>query len=349
MSQEENAESRAWLEFASRHGGNAWLDEPALYALPMGLIDAVQRFVPGLLAEQDVAFERDLRQSAASGFFLRRSFAYELLDLSDVDVASAPELDARYEANRIRIRELLTQEIVEQGRSAADAEQFFSRSDESKQATLLQQRGYAGWLATDATFRAECMWFCDQWRPMIEQGGFPRLPLSYFGEQPANVAEADRPYYADYTSFYCRWGLDRLVTPDLPIPMRAELTDPSLYHLPAVSPAGITLFVPWYLLREKSLDLYELARHHQTLESPEPLRAWLERQPRNWGPDRFAVMLHLYVCLELAIRPRYGHRLRGKLSQLDQAFAEFLYGPDGDSETVRKIRLEMGKRLRRPA
>ncbi|MEK6237960.1 MAG: hypothetical protein N2C14_24880, partial [Planctomycetales bacterium] len=201
-----------------------------------------------------------------------------------------------------------------------------------------------GWLVTDDCFRRECASFCHRWRTEIERRGLPALPFSFLGERPS-VAEEDREFYSECQQFHCRWGLDGLVTWDLPRPMRAELTDPALYPLSSVSSAGVTLFVPWHLLRDRSLDLHQLADHRRVLDAPKHLTSWLDKESKDWGHERFATMLRLYVYLDLALKRRYGDRLKGRTGKIDEALTLYLFGRNADVDSVRKIRLFMRSRL----
>jgi hypothetical protein len=130
--------------------------------------------------------------------------------------------------------------------------------------------------------------------------------------------------------------------------------DPSFYDLRRVHEAGLTLFLPWYLSREKDLKLREVCEQQAILMRPSHLAGWLERT-KHFGHERSAVMLNLYVYLELALKARYGDRIRGNTQALDYALGHFLVacslGGDVDlssEESIRKIRQEMQRRLARP-
>ena len=85
------------------------------------------------------------------------------------------------------------------------------------------------------------------------------------------------------------------------------------------------------------------------------LDGWLRGpQARQWGFARYAVMLQLYVWLELALRRRYPDSLDRQVVRVDRAFARFSLGKnesvardrlDRQSDAVRKIRVRMDERL----
>ncbi len=195
--------------------------------------------------------------------------------------------------------------------------------------------GYAGWLVTHPDFHLARNRFRQQWQSNINKlGAFPALPRSFFGEQPPELQQRDHPFDMAYTSLYQDWGLHSLATWELPIPMRPEMAEPSFYHLPAVSSAGITFFVPWYMLRDKNLKLRELAEHKLILMSQPHLEDWLTGKPKDWGHERFAVMLKLYIYIELCLEVRYSNRMKRKRGKLDYAFGRFVtvHGSQNHSE-----------------
>ena len=62
--------------------------------------------------------------------------------------------------------------------------------------------------------------------------------------------------------------------------------------------------MPAYLLRDKDLKVRELIDHKVALMSQPNLKDWLEGKPTNWGPERYLVMLRLYIYLELGLKSR---------------------------------------------
>ena len=140
---------------------------------------------------------------------------------------------------------------------------------------------------------------------------------------------------------------------DLPIPMRAETASPALYSYSDVSSAGLLIFAPWYLLRDKDLNVYEFAELRTVPAQTSHLRDWLDGKPKNFGHLRFAILFEMFVFLELCLRKRYAGRLLGKLAKLDRAFARyFRHDPQGhDSlsadESLRKVRQFLTKSLKK--
>ena len=154
-------------------------------------------------------------------------------------------------------------------------------------------------------------------------------------------------------SLYRKWGLQGLATWELPVPIRPELTKPSaLPYSELSSEAGMLLFVPWYLMRDKDVKLHELADVRRTMGAPPDLDDWLDGEPANWGYERFGLMLQIYVFLELAIARRYGDRIRRRTGKLDHALSRFFCRERGEEQrtesyvdTVRRVRQRLHRCL----
>lgn len=332
------------------------LQQETIYAIPEPLIDAILREVRDFFPPGDEAFERELARLVGAGFFLGRPINYPPLSGVSANPAAAGKLqewEERHDRSDARIREMLTDEMRQDGASDKQIEDYWKDEVEALKRIEARRWGYAGWLATDPGFHRARRLFKDMWLKRIEAlGGFPDFPMSYFGERPSSPQEGDRPFYDDCIGFYRSWSLHSLATWDLPIPMRPDTFQPSLYHLPATYDAGITIFVPWYLLRDKDLKVAELTKHKLTLNPQPHLGNWFGVK-KNWGYDRFAIMLRLYVYLELCLKARYPARVAGHLEKLDYAFGHFLAQNASAQEvdlskadSIRKIRQEMARRLK---
>lgn len=252
------------------------------------------------------------------------------------------------------IREMLAEGMRESGVSEEEIQAQWTAERQMLERIETRKWGYAGWLVTNPDFHRARDMFRQQWEGKVASlERLPTLPMSFAGEAPEYPEEKDRPFFTAYTSFYRQWSLHSLATWDLPIPMRPELVHPSLYHQSALVGAGLPLFIPWYLLRDKDLKVRELAARTLTVTPQVHLRDWLEGK-RDWGYERFSVMLQLYVYLELGLRARYGHRLKRQTERIDYALGRFfakdpsrLHADITETENIRKIRQEMDRRLKR--
>ena len=351
------ATESAWQVLVSHYPGHPCLQDDAVYALPTGLIDAIQRVLPKFWTSEAEAFERELAASATHGFFLGRQIGFPSLD-ERVVPEDEPEFNRSITERAERVAQgitaLIVSELNERGRSEQEKAEYFAKIDELKRKVAERQLGYAGWLATSPDFHRDRDQLRKRWAAKIREIGYmPRFPRSLMGENPPAIPRDERDFYSDYMQFYRRWGLDTLATWDLPVPMRPELASRSMYPLSRVGDAGVVMFVPWYLLRDKDITLREIADHHRHLHAPAELASWLDGLPKNWGHDRYRLMLELYIYLELCLKRRSAARLHRNLERLDLAISRFLAArnaktsqQDRMAETVKRVRLKMMRRLR---
>jgi hypothetical protein len=344
----------AWIEFAKAHPQHPSLKDDCIYAIPRRLLEAIRKEAPKFFSPEETQFERDLADAAGVGFFLKRRIQYELLETGKPQ-PKATEWDERLSMVTAGMKGMLVEEMRENGASDAEIEGYWKLERQMRTRLKERQAGYAGWLVTEPAFRQDCTFVRKHLRRRLERlGGFPCFPMSFFGESPGYPAKRDRPFYDAYMGFYRDWSLHTMATWELPVPMRPEMGDPSFYDLRRVHESGMTLFLPWYLSREKDLKVREVCEQKAILMRPSHLAGWLERT-KHFGHDRYAVMLNLYVYLERALKARYGDRIRGNTKAFDCALGRFLVwgSPGGDvdlssEESIRKIRQEMQKRLARP-
>src|SRR5262249_34169103 len=124
-----------------------------------------------------------------------------------------------------------------------------------KQQVSQRQVAFSGWLLTNDEFRFDRDRFVNSWSKKVrKRGSFPEVPFSLVGEGP-QVPKSDRRFYAEYILFYRKWGIQSFASWQLPIILQPELYSPSLLHLPSVSEAGLLIFVPWYLIRDKGIQM----------------------------------------------------------------------------------------------
>jgi hypothetical protein len=336
--------------------------EDAIYSLPPKLIDALQevskqRAVPKVFTPEEEIFERELARTG-NGFFLGESFVYPPFPILPEIAETEPERQAMKQqlANDSKIKELMKEEMASSGRSDAEIDQYFSRGESIRRLVEERQAAYAGWLVSNPDLRDSVCAFHNRWAARIDSlGVLPALPRSLYGHALQEAPNVDPVFFFEY-SMLCRfWSIDRLATWDLPVPMDAQLTDAAPYDLNQVDPAGVVLFVPWYLLRDKRLTLEGLASTQRTYTSPNHLAKWLNRQPKNFGIKRYGIMLQLYMCLELALNRRYPDQLLNKLELFDDAFGLYVNrsssdsrNPDSGAENIRKLRQMMVRLLNKP-
>jgi hypothetical protein len=320
-----------WRQFGRRHKKHPSLGANPLYALPEALIDRVKAEAPGLWTPADEGFERDLaRTTAGGGFFHRRLFPCPL---------NPPPLPAEDQRRQERIEGLLTQALREEGHTEGQIER--RREAERRRAEIVAQQAvaYTAWLVTNEQFLGERDGYRAVWEDRVAaEGRFPALPLSLLGG-PADRREGK------LFLFYRRWGLDRFLTWDLPVPMAPQLFDVLYADSLGLAGAGLFTFLPWYLLRDERLSLRDLAKQHVTAERPAHLEDWLARGSQGkpkLGYQRLHHTFVLYRYRALGLASRYGERLDGHAEQLDRAFAGYLHL---SQDSVKKVRLELARRF----
>ncbi len=331
-----------WDAFSHRHAGCPFLEHDPLYALSEELIDSIVGLVPGFFTAAEVAFERDLAQTASFGFFLHTPLGPAQ---GCVEVGSGPTLAERQEATAGQIDAMLAEELRRAGADSEDVSSHFAQHAAQRERTVSRQAAYAGWLLLNATYRAELRHFRECWaRAVRDAGRFPRLPL---WAMPDPTEGAALPYgFRDACyKFFARWGLDTLLTWDWPVPMEPDLNVGLRENVNLLSSAGAVLFVPWYLLRGGALDVRDVVQQCRLASAPDHLSGWVNKQGdrrEGVGDARYATIRWLYRYHQLVLRRRYPGACEGNLLRLDSAFAAVI---EREEDTIKKHRLELRRTL----
>lgn len=338
--------SDQWLELSERYPDIASRCGDSVYALPEKLISAIQELVPTLFGPGELDFELHLARTGATGLFLKQPFRYPVLSASSDGVRQSKE------AIDEEIKELLTDEATAIGRSETSVDDYMKAVDEREKAMRLRQAGYVGWLISEPNYRTEMEAFTSRWKTtIVRKGRFPAVRKSLLGER-AQISKKSREFWADAMTLYRRWGLETCLAWELPVPLCPGLETRDFYNRDDIEGAGLHIFIPHYLLRDRGLSVYDIVESQRCLTDDSHLAGWFDRRKPNWGYERYAQMLELYVYLELAIRRRYGDRLRGQTGRLDEAFTQFWLESNDDlqvftrTESTAKTRQELYRRLR---
>jgi hypothetical protein len=343
-----------WSKFTQVYPSYSEAGEEAIYALPIRLIEVMERELSGILDKKDFQFERDLTAISGLGFAFQRPIVFSHLAILQHSVAdgSPARRDIRHDKSSQKIRELMAIELQLEGRSDEDVNEYFRKRETLLSKVRERAIGFAGWLLTYSEFRNDRDRFREKWGSKISAARcFPAFPVSYFGEALPKVEESEREFFDDYICLYRRWCLDTFATWDLPIPMRSDIAGVSLYPLSSVNEAGVVMFVPWYLIRFKDIALRDVV----DLEGvPTNVKAWVDGDMKNWGADRFSLMLELYCYVEMGLMKRYRSKLQWGRGRIDQAINIYLRSRRGDdtegdsmAETVKKTRLKLNELLSR--
>jgi hypothetical protein len=346
----------AWDRFRARHRNNPALEDHTLYAIPEGLVNAIEQEVPDLLASREKRFERDLACYGGVGFHNGQPIRFALLPEMKRTKLTADEskLQRRIQKSDREIRQLFNEHWRLLGRNEAQVQAYLGRVEQFRSRVVERQRGYVGWLLTNPDFRTDRDVFFTQWKNVLrrasEQDG---EPLS-LGQRPGTrPPKRTRHFWADAVKFLWKWGLQAMATPELPLPIDPGLERPNFGHPSDLRAAGTVLFIPWYLVIDKDMRLEELIENHR-LDTPLlHLKDWLPAsEGRGWGFERYGVMLRLNIWIGLALARRYPDRMAGQATRLDRAFARFELGENGSDEaialrtdSIRRTRAELNRRL----
>jgi hypothetical protein len=222
-------------------------------------------------------------------------------------------------------------------------EKYWAALLQNRQTFKTWQQSFAGWLITCPAFRADCA--------MMRAGARSDGPLPRLSEllAPGVSLELTDEEKEDWLQFYRHWCIDHLATWDLPVPMMPQSAENDFPVSEEIQSAGLTLFLPWHVLHRRMFDFKALAKRVRLVGVPAHMRDWVDPPKKSWGGERLAVLLRIYVMLELAIGARYQDRLRGQVQQLDQALGHYLKAQgkrNADRAQTNKLaRRELNRRL----
>jgi hypothetical protein len=330
-----------WDQFSRRHPGSPFLEQDPLYALSEALISAIRHEIPRFFTDVEEQFERDLARTTSFGFFLRRPFG------ANTDNGPASGAEDRQRAASEKIDAMLAEELRAGGADTVEIDDYFHATENHRAKISDRQDAYAGWLALNPEYRREVRQFRQRWdHAVLAVGRLPRLPVWLLGD---NTGGSDLPsgFRESCNEFFCRWGLETLLTWDWPVPLEPDFHTGLRTDFNTLSASGMVLFVPWYLLRGGKLDLGDVARSSRLAAAPDHLRGWVDNRTDGTadklGDVRYATVRWLYRFDELVLAKRYPAACKGNRQRLDRAFATVL-GCDEDS--VKKLQRRL-QRVRR--
>ncbi len=366
--------NQTWVAFKKRHAGNSFLSEDPIYSLAEDVLDAIAEGLPKFFTKDELDFERDLARRTGGGFFLRRpigspiSVLYkpgltvgefideyefcpppkEINQAKCLNPAVKPEWykdTARKQASR-GIEDFMSALWAADGRKERDIQAAVSQAHDEECLIWRRAEAYAGWLILNKQFQQELGTLraeCQTW--VTRQGGFPRSNETGSGaifkrrnrQEPGKLA---------CLAFYKRWCLDRMLTWDLPAPL-----DVGLHYGASDGPLltgdeGVTLHLPWYLLRGGKFDLQEVVRRICFEATPEHLRPWVSNQQcgdkKSPGEISNQRIYGLYRCYELVLFRRYPGACTKNVEKLDITLATLM---ELDADWVKRLRQRLRKAL----
>jgi hypothetical protein len=336
------SQKKAWLAFKNRHAGHPFLNAVTVYALTTEIIDAIKMHVPRLFTRRDEQFERELVGITPFCFFHKNQLGGYLSKEKEPKTGlTYEERDRQVAAS---LREMMFDEMLQAGVSSHEITEHFSAAARTKKIILDRKSAYTAWLVTNAEYRSEVSQLRHDWEPLVEKlGCFPHYPR-FLDMNDACGYHFEQPFLQACLNLYRRWGLDRLATWDWPIPMEPDFNIRRIQTLDELAETGMSLFLPWYLLRGEKLSLQAIARSIRLYSAADHLRTWLafdKRRSRD-GEIRYRATLFLYQYFVLALRARYAASPEFNLEKIDVAFARLL---KRSADSVKKLRLKLQKAL----
>jgi hypothetical protein len=329
-----------WTAFASRHEGNPFLAQDALYALSEEIVDAITAEAPRFFTPAEENFERDLARTADFGVFLNCPLGSGFV-ASSIEKPEQPNPAAWMTSTDQQINAMLMDELCRAGVDPLERDEYFKEAAAQMGITETRQDAYLGWLVVNSHFRDELCQFRTIWEKAVRKAGrFPSLPRWMVGDVTSGIRLAGELREACY-EFYRRWDLERMLTWDWPVPMEPDFLGGWPQDVEVRHGAGMFLFVPWHMLRGEKLNLQDVAKLRRTLSVPEHLSDWVnKRRKGDLGEIRYRSLGWLYRYYELALMRRYKDKCDRNKHKLDQALARVI---DRDADTVKKLRLELDR------
>lgn len=323
------------------------------FTLPMKLLLAIRKHAPAVLGTGDFEREVSLRKSQLTGEASGRTLFSDVLDAGligtdEFDESRTPDLDDRRERRLDRIvTESMSVDLrLRNPEVAGEVERHELEAWISD-----RQKGYAGWLITNPAYWRDVTRFAAR-HPSIgsDFAAFPnwRAIGAISAESMVERPESESSALTEYSHFLNRWGLDRCTTCWIPEPRQPALFGGERVPQGGISPSGISLFLPWWSLSDKSFDLRKLVAHFEARLDLDHLQEWRHLRKGGVGKARTGPMLDLLIYWELGLRRRYPTATRKNTKKLEIAFASYLYkgDPEVQWESVKLVRRELKQRLK---
>jgi len=370
----EKQPNQTWLAFEKRHPGTPFLNEDPVYSLAEDVLDAITQELPNFFTQEELGFERDLARMTGGGFYLRRpigtptSVLYKpgLTVGEFIDYSYFPHRDGTNQAKRLNPAvnpEWFKDEPIKQmskaiedfqasiweasGKKKTDINAAVSQAQDEERLILRRAEAYSGWLILNKQFHQELGVLraeCQAW--VTRQGGLPKPAQETGSGATSGRRKGHGPGRDACFAFYRRWCLDRMLTWELPAPLDVRLHFSAGDGPLLTIDEGVTLLLPWYMLRGGQFDLQEVVRRIRFEVTPAHLRAWVSNQPGSGGESTGEIsyqrLYGLYRCYELVLFRRYPRACKKNIEKLDQILAALM---QRESDWVKRLRQRMRRIL----
>jgi hypothetical protein len=262
-----------------------------------------------------------------------------------------PEWDAHSAigAARRRLEELGTEIRIAEGELRPVASKRQAKGIKETDVVRQKQEAFAMWLLLQPDFRSQLANLKSRWECEVRQNRrFPINASQEGNKGPLPHLSFSPEFTNEYTEFCTYWGLERMLTWDVPLPLN-PLVDRSV---PAPDPfeskTGVSVFLPFYLLRGKNLSVRDLLERVRAESMPDQFATWFGAAG---DPDRPAdgevglqQQFWLYRSYVLVLLTRYAEKCERNREKLNAVIADVL---GKGQERVRKLRLALLRELGR--
>ena len=307
--------------FRRRFSDLAASEAEPLYALPLPLLSAIERELPGLLTEFELDFEREFASlcngrgavGTADEIFIQHSI------LNPPGLPSITPKDWKAMGGGAETDE----RSIETSRQAAR---------ERLEPVTDQRQAYLGWLLTNLDFLSGRNAVRSRRDNALGSMSFRRLPWQSRDEH--------------FEQFLNHWMLCDMSSWELPIPQGPNLTGQAWPEQFFESKPAVHVTLPVTTALPTRYPLGQILKEARRLQTPAHLQGWLdvlEPRGKSKGVMQFRHVFGLHFYRDLALGGRYGDRLPGHNQALDRALGKFLHLSE---DAIKKLRLTIAKRLK---
>jgi hypothetical protein len=231
-----------------------------------------------------------------------------------------------------------------------DIQQAQEQWEQEQRLTKARPEAYAGWLLTNREFASELRALRTAWGSEVKRrGGFPLGPLHVSKANAAKTGAPGNAYTRAWLAFYRRWGLDRMLTWELPLPMAPCMNNAGVQDFGPVGDAGVVLFLPWHLLRGGQFDLNRVVQRLKFEDAPEHLAEWVLKKAAGAEDEKgdltYQRLFWIYRCHYLVLARRYAAARAKHVQQVDRAMGKAMQRGE---DLVKKLRLRLAREVQSP-
>ncbi|MFT3879706.1 MAG: hypothetical protein QM703_08600 [Gemmatales bacterium] len=335
MSTQSLSSNTLWQAFSRRQKKHRFLKCDDLFSLTEQLISSIQSSIPDFFSADNLEFEQDLAATVSFGFFHQRAYGATSSDDKVAQLRRSQEIEL-----------MMSEGLQGAGRSEYEIQKYHSTNEERRKQIDARKEAYTAWLVLQQPYQRDLSELKNKCASYVkDKGRFPTLSaLASVDESKENKRNA--LLQSKILAFYRKWGLDNLITWDWPNPMEPDFNVRLFEDAQSMEQSGITLFIPWYLLRGERLDLATFIQSSRMYHCEEHLKNWLESQSagkkENMGDIRYRNIAWLYRYYFLALRKRYPDSLLRNVTKVDQLFGQVF---NRNKESIKRLRQKIQREL----